>query len=150
MNIVPAIVEDARDILALQHLAYQSEAALYGGERLPPLRDTLEDLTARFQDRQFLKAVDGTRIVGSVRAFQQGETCFVERLIVDPEWRRQGIGTTLLRQVEGMFPGARRCELFTGHKSVGNLRLYQRLGYRAFRQQPANDRVTLVFLEKIR
>ncbi len=148
VRIIPATVDDAQEILALQHLAYQTEAALYDDYTLPPLLDAIEDLTARFEDRQFLKARDGARIIGSVCGYQKGETCFVERLIVHPDFRCQGIGTALLHRIEALFPQTRRCELFTGHKSRSNIRLYQRLGYRPFRQQEVNEKVTLVFMEK--
>ncbi len=129
-------------------LAYQSEAAIYDDFTLPPSIETLEELKARFRDRQFLKAVESKRIIGSVRAFLDGPTCRVERLIVHPDHRLQGIGTALLNQIETMFPTARRFELFTGHKSVSNIRLYERLGYRAFRQEQANEKVSLIFMEK--
>jgi RimJ/RimL family protein N-acetyltransferase len=149
MNITPATPDDAQDILTLQRLAYQAEAAIYEDCTLPPLLDTLDDLTGRFESRQFLKVVDGDRIVGSVRAFLEGETCFVERLIVHPDHRRQGIGTALLKRIESVFSSARRFELFTGHKSAANIRLYEWAGYRAFRQQQVNEKVTLVFMEKM-
>ena len=148
MEIRPAIIEDAEAILTLQHLAYQSEAAIYDDFTIPPLTETLEDLKARFHDRQFLKAVAGDQIVGSVRAFQKGPTCYVERLIVHPTHRRRGIGTTLLNRIETLFPNARRFELFTGHKSKNNIRLYERMGYRTLRQERVNEKVTLVFMEK--
>jgi GNAT superfamily N-acetyltransferase len=148
MNIAPAHVENAPEILALQRLAYQSEAAVYDNFTLPPLTETLEALTARFGDRKFLKAIDEGRIVGSVRGFQEGTTLFVERLIVHPEQRRRGLGTALLGRIESLFPAARRFELFTGHKSLSNLRLYERLGYREFRREAANEKVVLVYLAK--
>ena len=44
MQITPATLDDAQKILALQHLAYQTEAALYDDDTLPPLLDTLDDL----------------------------------------------------------------------------------------------------------
>jgi ribosomal protein S18 acetylase RimI-like enzyme len=128
MEIVPATVDDAESILALQHLAYQTEAAIYDDFTLPPLTETLEDLKARFGDRRFLKAVEDRQLVGSVRAFQDGATCQVEWLIVHPDYRCRGIGTALLDRIETLFPTARRFELFTGNKSAGNLRLYERLG----------------------
>ncbi len=148
MHIARATIEDAPDILNLQHLAYQSEAAIYDDWTLTPLLDTLDDLTGAFGSRQFLKADDGGRIVGSVRAFQDGETCHVERLIVHPQWRRRGIGTSLLGCVETLFPAARRFELFTGHKSHDNVRLYERVGYRECRRLRVNEKVALVFMEK--
>ena len=87
MEISPAAIEDAEEILALQRLAYQSEASIYDDFTIPPLTETLEGLKARFGDRRFLKAVENGRIVGSVRAFQDKARCHVERLIVHPEYR---------------------------------------------------------------
>lgn len=147
MEIAPATIENAEEILVLQRLAYESEAAIYG-TALPPMADSLEMMTARFLDRRFLKAVERDRIVGSVRGYQDGVTCHVERLIVHPEYRRRGLGTALLSRIENAFPSARRFELFTGDRSVDNLRLYERRGYRPFRRERLADRVMLVFLEK--
>jgi RimJ/RimL family protein N-acetyltransferase len=149
MNVSPATTDDAPSILALQHLAYQTEAARYDDNTLPPLLETLADLLARFGDRRFLKAVEADQVIGSVRGFQEADTCFVERLIVHPDCRRRGIGTALLTEIEALFPTARRFELFTGTKSQSNIRLYERLGYRAFRQEWVNENVTLVFMEKV-
>lgn len=148
MDITPASVADAVVVLALQRLAYQTEALIYNDFTLPPLIETLQDLKARFGNRRFLKAVEGGQVVGAVRAFQDGATLHVERLIVHPDFRRRGIGTALLSRIETLFPAALRFELFTGHKSAGNIRLYERLGFRAFRQERVNEKVTLIFMEK--
>jgi GNAT superfamily N-acetyltransferase len=149
MEIKPAILEDAEAILALQRLAYQSEAAIYDDFTIRPLTETLEDMRDRFHDRRFLKAIEDGKIVGSVRAFQDEEACHVERLVVHPDYRRRGIGMNLLKVIETCFPAARRFELFTGHKSESNIRLYERVGYRAFRQERVNEKVSLVLMEKM-
>lgn len=145
----PATAKDAAAIFDLQRLAYQTEAAIYEDYTIPPLVETPEQLQNQFSIKVFWKATSRDRMVGSVRAYAKEGTCYIERLIVDPEHRRLGIGTALLQRIEAAFPGVRRFELFTGHKSVNNLRLYERLGYRPFRQQAIHERLTIVFLEKV-
>lgn len=148
MIIQRASVEDAEEILALQKLAYQSEAAIYDDYTIPPLTQTLEEIRADFEKQVFLNiSVDG-RIVGSVRAHEQEGTCFIGRLIVHPDFQNRGIGTKLLNGVEEMFNDAERFELFTGSMSEKNLYLYQKVGYEVFRSEELTDKVSLVFLEK--
>lgn len=150
MLIRRAPVADAVEILALQKLAYRSEAAIYNDFSIQPLTQTLEEVEREFDRMLFLEALTGGRIVGSVRARQEQGTCFIGKLIVHPAFRNRGLGTRLMREIEGRFGDAERFELFTGHRSEGNLRLYRRLGYRAFRERKVGDALTLVFLEKHR
>lgn len=148
ITIERAVREDAAAILALQKLAYQSEAALYHDWSIPPLTQTIESLIAEFATSIVLKATVERRIVGSVRAKVDGATCSIGRLIVHPDFQRQGIGARLLQTVEGWCTGVARFELFTGSKSEHNLRLYQRAGYRITRTESLSPTVTIVFLEK--
>ena len=148
MEIKTAIIEDAESHPRLQRLAYQSEAAIYDDFTIRPLTETLEDIRDHFHDRRFLNAIEDGQIVGSVRAYQDDAACHVERLVVHPDYRRRGIGTALLNMIETCFPAARRFELFTGHKSESNIRLYERAGYRAVRQERVNEKVSFVVMEK--
>ncbi|MGW8256382.1 MAG: GNAT family N-acetyltransferase [Thermoguttaceae bacterium] len=150
MNILQATIDDAAAIFDLQRCAYQTEAVIYDDFTIPPLVETLDELQDQFRFKQFLKAMQAERIVGSVRSLCKEETCYIERLIVHPDCRNRSIGTALLRQVEADHPAAGRFELFTGQKSVNNLRLYESLGYRPFREQIINEKLTMVFLEKVR
>jgi ribosomal protein S18 acetylase RimI-like enzyme len=150
MFIAQASIEDAEAILKLQKLAYQSEAQLYNDFSISPLTQTLDQIKADFATKVFLKAVAGGDIVGSVRGYQEKGTCYIERLIVQPALQGQGIGTALMRHIESVFREAERFELFTGHRSERNIHLYQKLGYRAFRREQATERLTFVFMEKIR
>jgi GNAT superfamily N-acetyltransferase len=143
-----ATVGDAAEILALQRLAYQSEAQIYGDWTLPPLLQTLDEVLEQFRNHVFLKAVIEGLIIGSVRACMSASTCHIGRLIVHPNWQNQGIGTRLLLEAERIHPDAGRFELFTGSRSLGNLRHYRRLGYQEFRREPLSNQVVLVYLEK--
>lgn len=145
-----ATPEDATAVLELQKLAYQSEARLYGDWTLPPLTQTLENLREEFATSVVLKASEDGRLIGSVRARDVNGVCQVGRLIVHPEQQGRGVGTMLMHGIEGEFPGITVFELFTGSRSEGNLRLYERLGYARSREKVLSPSVTLVFLEKRR
>lgn len=141
--------ENLSDILALQKLAYQTEAELYNDWSLPPLTQSIESLTEEFQNGVLLKATLGDRIVGSVRAKATQGVCSIGRLIVHPEFQGQGIGSKLLQSIETSFAEVTKYELFTGTKSEANIRLYQRHGYAIHHTQTVSATVSLVFLEKI-
>jgi hypothetical protein len=53
-----------------------------------------------------------------------------------------------MKEIETVFSHAQRFELFTGVKSIGNIRFYQRLGYREFREEDLSPKIRLVFMEK--
>ena len=55
MIVERANVEDVEEILALQKLAYQSEAIIYNDYTIPPLTQTLEGVKADFEKQVFLK-----------------------------------------------------------------------------------------------
>ena len=148
LRISRARLEDAGEILDLQKVAYQSEAALYDDWSIPPLTQTLEEIREEFESKVFLKAMHEGRIIGSVRASTEGETCLIGRLIVHPDFQRRGIGAKLMERIESHFSEAGRFELFTGDRSENNIRLYRRLGYREIKRKKLTDKVILVFMEK--
>ncbi|PAW77752.1 MAG: hypothetical protein B9S32_10650 [Verrucomicrobia bacterium Tous-C9LFEB] len=151
MNISAATSADLPALLEIQHAAFRAEADQYGDCSIPPLRQTVDDLRADLATKTFLKATDETgQLLGSIRAFEKDGICHLEKLSVDPAHQRQGCGAQLLLAVESQFPHAIRFELFTGHRSEGNIRLYQKLGYRTVRAEEISCRLTLVHMEKRR
>lgn len=144
------MLADAGEILALQRLAYVSEAEIYGDYRIPPLTQTLAEIESEFASQLFLKLVTDGKIVGTVRARERDGTCHIGRLAVHPAYQGRGFGTRLLAGIEACFPGCGRYELFTGHKSENNIRLYQKLGYQIFKSEKVSADLSLIFLAKIK
>jgi len=60
---------DLEEILSLQYLAYQSEAALFGNTDIPPLNETIAEVEDEYEQGLILKLTDEEgNIIGSVRA----------------------------------------------------------------------------------
>lgn len=126
-------VADAGELLTLQRAAYVPQAQLHEDFRLPPLMQTLPELQAELADatRQAWGVREAERLVASVRVWQvDPTTAEVGRLVVAPDRQGNGLGSGLLSWVEEQLDEAvRTVRLFTGDRSVANLRLYRRLGY---------------------
>jgi ribosomal protein S18 acetylase RimI-like enzyme len=149
MIIETAAISDMEEILALQKLAYVSEAEIYNDYSIPPLLQTIDDIKNEYAAWTFMKAVDSGKIIASVRANEHDGTCYIGKLIVHPEHQNKGIGTALMKSIESHFKDCKRYELFTGHKSVKNIYLYEKLGYRIFKEVKIKDNLKFVYLEKV-
>ncbi|MDQ0194606.1 GNAT family N-acetyltransferase [Paenibacillus wynnii] len=139
---------DVEDILQLQCEAFMVEATLYNDNNIQPLRQTIDELKLDLCKQTVLKGIVEGIIAGSVRAYVSGDTCYIGRLVVHPHFQNRGIGTRLLNEVEQIFIGCMRYELFTGHKSEKNLYLYNKNGYKIFKSQVINENLTMMYLEK--
>ncbi|MFE5583546.1 GNAT family N-acetyltransferase [Kitasatospora sp. NPDC056531] len=148
-----AAAEDAEQILKLQYLGYQPEAELYGDWAIEPLTQTLESLRAELAEQHVLVARLGDEVVGAVRGHVDAEGIGrIGRLVVHPRMQRHGLGGRLLDALERTLADDGRpvtaYRLFTGHRSLGNLRLYARQGYRQTAVEQVSSRLSFVHLEK--
>ncbi|MEN8652900.1 GNAT family N-acetyltransferase [Streptomyces sp. 21So2-11] len=152
VTISAATEQDAEHILKLQYLCYQSEAELYGDYGIEPLTQPLDDLRAELGRSHTLVARLGDEVVASVRgSVDDAGTARIAKLIVHPRMQRHGLGGRLLAAIEVHFagePAAKRFQLFTGHRSEVNLRLYRSHGYAPVATERLGPGLTLVTLEK--
>ncbi len=148
MHIELATVCDAKPILALQKLAYVEEAILYNDFTIPPMVQKIEQVIQEFKEKSVLKVSIDDKIIGSVRAYQDKESCYIGKLMVHPAYQNRGIGTRLLNEIEKIFQYCKRYELFTGCNSRKNIYLYRKNGYIPFKELPVSDTLKLVYLQK--
>ena len=143
-----AHLSDAAEILALQKQVYLAEANLHDDYSIPPLHQSMQSVEDEFRKGIVLKLVRAGRIIASVRAFQQEQTCFISKLIVDQAYQNQGLGRQLISQAEHYHPDVHRFEMSTGHKSTKSMYLYQRLGYEEFSRRTVSEKLTLIYFQK--
>ncbi|MZD04946.1 GNAT family N-acetyltransferase [Streptomyces sp. SID5785] len=152
VTISAATEADAEQILKLQYLCYQSEAQLYGDYSIEPLTQSLDSVRAELTGGTVLVARLGDEVVASVRGSVDADgTARIGKLIVHPRMQRHGLGGRLLGAIEsalGTAGAARRFQLFSGHRSEHNLRLYRKHGYTTVDTRQVDERLTLVTLAK--
>jgi ribosomal protein S18 acetylase RimI-like enzyme len=137
--ITQAVKEDLPIILDIQRKAFGEVAKTFYLKSMPQIEQTLESLTAEFNNCTFLKASLADTIVGSVRAYRKDNTCYIHRLIVLPQYQNNGIGKALMAEIENQFKSnVARYELFTGSRDPRNLYLYDKLGYKTFKTEKHN------------
>jgi tRNA (guanine37-N1)-methyltransferase len=151
VRLLPATAADAGEIHVLQLAAFLSEAQLYDDYTIPPLTDDPAATAARLERGIVLKAVAGTRIVGSIHLVVDDSVGQIERLMVAPDWHGRGLGARLLRAAEQVAPAeVTSYELNTGALSDRNLAVYRKAGYRELGREPQTPKVDLVRLGKRR
>jgi GNAT superfamily N-acetyltransferase len=135
------VVEPARDdpvaraLLALQRRAYEVEAAVIGDDRIPVLGESLDQL--RRAPLSWLGAFHGLDLVGAVAwadAAGTGTGLDIDRLVVDPDRHRRGVGRALVSAVLARA-GGRRVTVSTGRANLPARTLYESLGF-----TPTGDR----------
>ena len=77
-------------------------------------------------------AVDGDQVIGHVQLIATGAEAEVKNMAVDPAHQRRGIGRALMTAAIALARAEDRSTLVvaTAAADIGNLRFYQRLGFR--------------------
>jgi GNAT superfamily N-acetyltransferase len=149
-TIVPAEPADAPAILALQLAAFEPEARACQVWDIPPLQETVEGIREYIRMVTVLKAMDGERVVGSIRGIVSGDTCLIRVLMVAPEAQGRGLGALLLKAVEDAHPSVARFDLTTNMIMTANVRFYLRHGYAIVEQQQYAPTIRLALFRKSR
>jgi NAD(P)H-dependent FMN reductase/ribosomal protein S18 acetylase RimI-like enzyme len=129
-EIVPAVLSDAAELLVLQRCCWVDEALANGRLDLPALQESEHEVREALRDwTTWVVRRDG-RLVGSVRAQQDGGSWHIGRLMVAPDQRHSGLGRRLLAYAESEAPAdVSAVTLYTGERSEQNIAFYQKAGY---------------------
>ena len=140
LRLATAAPDDLAELLVLQRCCWVSEAIVNDTLDLPPLRETLDDLRASMSAWQQWCVRRHGRLVAAVRGRADERAWLIGRLMVAPDQAGQGLGSWLLAHVEQQAPEeTTHYELFTGHRSVRNIKLYERAGYARSRVDSTPD-----------
>ncbi len=148
--IKPARLEDLEEILRLQKKAFLTEAEWHGNYDIEPLKQTYDSILSDFTTHSFLKAVHEDKIIGSIKYRVLDDRVWLGKLIVDINYRKQGLGKRLLTEVERINPEATNFQLFTAASSIHNIRLYESVGYKVCGEYKDDSQADLVLVEMVK
>ncbi len=148
VDISIAAPEDSPELVRILKAAFMIEAKRYHKFDIPPLLETEENFAASFANLTIYKAEQNGKIVGSVNTRVENNTCYIGRLVVDPEIHNQGVGKQLMARAEADNPHVSRFELYTGYRSEKNIRFYEKQGYKIYDQKMYEPDFGMVFMEK--
>ena len=144
-----ATKKDIKELYDLQLRAFESEAEMIGSRNVPALMETYEHSCEDFDNWTVLvKRNESGKIIGAVRFQPIDDHIEIGRLMVAEEYRNQGMATALMHAVEEVTT-ASVFELYTCTRSYINIDLYEKLGYRAYKEEKGEEDLSFVYMRKI-
>ena len=149
MKIIPAEIKDIPVLYQLQLLAFESEAKMIGSRDVPALQETEEENRIDFENWNTLKLEnDDSKIIGAIRYRQCDGFIDVGRLMIHPDYRHHGLAQKLLSEVDCLYPKEIK-ELYTCTKSWSNIRLYEKMGYKPYKEHMDASGLSFVHMRKL-
>ena len=140
--------KDIRELFDLQLRAFESEAEKIGSRNVPALMESLEENRADFRNWTVLvKRNDAGRIIGAVRFREESDHIEIGRVMVAQEYRNRGVAIGLMTAVEELTQ-AKTFELYTCTKSYININLYEKLGYRIYKEEQGDRDLSFAYMRK--
>lgn len=138
--------KEVLQLLDVQMGAYRVEAKLIGFQDIPPLKDS--EATLKQSGETFYGYFVDKRLVGAISYKIVGCVLEIYRLMVHPDYFRQGIAGSLLHFIEGVDPGVSTITVATGAKNTPARKLYQRYGYVETACREMKEGISMIFFEK--
>lgn len=148
LKLLTASSEDISELYDLQKTAFESEAEMIGSRNIPALRETKQESKNDFVNWKVLKLINTSNaIVGAIRYKKHNGKIEVGRVMVHPDYRKQGLAQWLLQEVDKEHPYDVK-ELYTCTKSWININLYKKMGYKVHHEVCQDDGLTYVYMRK--
>ena len=148
MQIELAVKQDIPALLDLQRKAFGSRCKLLDWEDALPMTETEDHALEEFAQNTTLvvKNEDG-QIIASIRGSMEKDSLYMNRLMVLPEYQRQGIGKLLFREIQRLLPHERAWLCVLQQERFAH-DFYMREGFKPFMTEDARHGLTWVYMEK--
>lgn len=147
-KLLVADMKDIEELYQLQLLAFESEAEMIGSRKIPALQESKEAYRSDFMNWCVLKLINrSSKIIGAIRYREVNNKIEIGRVMIHPNYRKQGLAQYLLREIDQNYPNKNK-ELYTCAKSWINIALYQKMGYIPYQELAGDDGLIYVYFHK--
>lgn len=136
---------ELKRIFQMQKAAYKIESKILHVKSLPPLSETLQDIE-NSTDEVFIGLIDSLP-VGAIFLEKSNNVIIISKLIVAPEYFRQGIAKGLLNYCLTTYPNT-NFQVETGVKNNPALQLYRSLRFQVFSETILESNLKILKLER--
>lgn len=145
-----AIETDFPSLLQVQQIAFGEYTGIYTVSGWTT--ETLESLQEDAREKHIVVAEDEKgSILGSVRFWTVAGVCMIRLLSVLPTHQRQGVGQSLIREIERVTTDAHKLYACTMLRTPRNIQFFMSLGYTAETILPNHyDHLDLICFAKYR
>ena len=150
MQIELAVKQDIPALLELQRKAFGPRCKVLDWNDALPMTETVEHALEDFAQCTTLKiqSCDG-RIIASIRGNVTDGSLYMARLMVLPEYQRQGIGRLLFREIQRRMPH-KRAWLCALQQERFLCHFYENEGFKTYMTEDAgHGGLTWLYMEKI-
>ncbi|KWX80485.1 GNAT family N-acetyltransferase [Paenibacillus jilunlii] len=117
------------ELWSLQHKAYRLEAERIGFHEIPPLLET-RDMLSRSKECFYGSFDDSGELMGAVAVQEESSgRLTVTRMMVNPDFFRQGVAGRLLEYIFGQYPDMDQFIVSTGKLNEPAVALYTKHGF---------------------
>ncbi|MDH4422076.1 MULTISPECIES: GNAT family N-acetyltransferase [Bacillus cereus group] len=138
--------EVATSILQVQMPAYTIEADYINSTAIPRLYDTVNDI--QNCGETFYGYFSENKLVGFISFIYEENLIDIHRLVVSPDFFKQGIATKLLLYIFNMFPSSMTYIVQTGKANTPAIALYKKHGFIEVTNTELPDGLVLTQLKK--
>lgn len=152
VKLVAATEDDIETIWKMQVEAFAGLLMKYQDHAVNPAAESVDRVRQRFiqEGSTYYYIVAGGENVGVIRIIDKGGGTRkrVSPLWIGPKFRRMGYAYMAMKEAEKIY-GSHNWSLDTILQEEGNIRLYEKLGYRRSGDpRKINDKIDIVFFEK--
>lgn len=157
IKILPALIKDAHELLALQKKVFEVYSIKYGDFDSNPYHMTLHrmEFNLRYRFGKYYKIIDDTlpkekMIIGGIFAFELDSPKIVKisQFYIDTPYQHLGVGSQALIEFMSLFPLVDVWYVDTIYEEEYNVGFYKKLGFVQVDLEEEHEGLIFITLEK--